>query len=77
MPRGGATGDENATLMLEAVSRPPGDRSAGNRTVCIKRPRSSTTGTFSEQMDMPGVPGNTAHEKGCILPVVIAHKRDR
>jgi hypothetical protein len=32
---------------------------------------------FSEQMDMPGVPGNTAHEKGCILPDVIVHKRDR
>ena len=32
---------------------------------------------FTGQMDMPGVPGNTAHEKGCILPVVIVHKRDR
>ena len=32
---------------------------------------------FTGQMDMPGEPGNTAHEKGCILPVVIVHKRDR
>ena len=37
----------------------------------------TVTQALAEQMDMPGVPGNTAHEKGCILPVVIVHKRDR